>query len=63
MNGVFSLPHEPIGNIDPSRVYFYDKMQDNHPQIYNWRFWCWQAPNFIEELSKNGMRVTDKISD
>jgi hypothetical protein len=66
MDGLFTLPYQMIGpTIDPNFHYYFDAMTigpegQQQPQIKNFRFWGYLALPLLEELSKNGLRVTNR---
>jgi len=67
-DGLFTNPYEIINTItlDPSKQYFFDAMTTGpegqpQPQIKGFRFWGYQALPLLEELSNNGLSVTNRI--
>lgn len=66
MDGLFTLPYQMItATLDPNQHYFFDAMTtgpdgQQQPQIKQFRFWGFQALPLLEELSKNGLRVTNR---
>jgi hypothetical protein len=68
-DGLFTLPYEPITSLyDENKLYFYDALVTTDdgrqlPQIKNWRYWAYQAPYFMDNLGKEGFRITEKVGD
>jgi hypothetical protein len=65
MDGLFTLPYRPITpQLDPNLLHYFDFMMtgpdgQSLPQVKHFRFWGYQVLPLIEELIKNGLKLSE----